>query len=67
MGTFVGLDVSLKEISVCILDGKGGVVFEGKTAADPFILTKLIRANPGHKAGGASETDPLDNIEIPEV
>ena len=30
MGTFVGLDVSLKETSVCILDQDGTRVFEGK-------------------------------------
>lgn len=44
MEHFVALDVSLKEISVCILDGKGGVVFEGKAAAAPSILVELIRA-----------------------
>lgn len=31
-------------------------------------VAKLIQANPGRKAGGASEpSDPLDDIEIPEV
>lgn len=31
MDHYVAIDVSLNEISVCVL----GVVFEGKTAADP--------------------------------
>src|SRR5207244_5924916 len=41
---YVALDVSLKEISVCIVDSNGEVVFEGKTAAEPAILVELIRS-----------------------
>jgi transposase len=44
MEQYVALDVSLKEISVCVIDGRGAVVFEGKTTADPVILAGLIRA-----------------------
>src|SRR3954447_22138322 len=44
MEQYVALDVSLKEISVCIVDGKGAVLFEGKTPADPAILAALIKA-----------------------
>ena len=43
MEQYVALDVSLKEISVCIIDSKGTVLFEGKTAAEPATLVKLIR------------------------
>jgi hypothetical protein len=32
METFVGLDVSLMETSVCILNQKGALVFDGKVA-----------------------------------
>jgi hypothetical protein len=35
MGKFVGLDVSLKEPSVCILDQTGSRIFEGKVASEP--------------------------------
>jgi transposase len=44
MEQYVALDVSLKEISVCVIDVAGAVVFEGKVAADPKILISLIRA-----------------------
>jgi transposase len=44
MEQYVALDVSLKEISICVIDGKGAVVFEGKTAAEPAILAGVIRA-----------------------
>jgi transposase len=43
MGTFVGLDVSLKETSVCILDQDGTRVFEGKVASEPVAIVRLIR------------------------
>ena len=44
MEQYVALDVSLKEISVCIIDSKGEIVFEGKTAAEPATLVQLIRS-----------------------
>jgi transposase len=44
MEQYVALDVSLKEISVCVIDGKGSVTFEGKVAAEPAALINLIRS-----------------------
>jgi hypothetical protein len=35
MEAFVGLDVSLKDTSVCILNQTGELVFEGKVASEP--------------------------------
>jgi transposase len=40
--------VSLKDISVCIIDSNGDVVFEGKTAAEPATLVELIRSKAPH-------------------
>ena len=37
METFVGLDVSLGETSVCILDKDGTRIFEGKVASEPAV------------------------------
>jgi hypothetical protein len=34
MKHYVGLDVSLKEVSICVVDGDGVVVGEGKVATD---------------------------------
>lgn len=48
MEQYVALDVSLKDISVCIIDSKGEVVFEGKTAAEPATLVELIRSKAPH-------------------
>jgi transposase len=43
MEQYVALDVSLKEISVCVTDGKGAVTFEGRVAAEPAALITLLR------------------------
>jgi transposase len=43
METFIGLDVSLKETSVCILNRDGTRVFEGKVASEPAAIARLIR------------------------
>jgi transposase len=44
MDQYVALDVSLKEVSVCVLDAKGMVVFEGRSPSDPASLVGLIQA-----------------------
>ena len=36
MGTFVGLDVSLKETSVCMLDQDGTRIFEARWPQNPL-------------------------------
>lgn len=56
MEQFVALDVSLREISVCVMDGKGAVVFEGKVAADPALLIALIRTKAPQVARVGLET-----------
>jgi transposase len=43
MKQYVGLDVSQKETSVCVVDETGKVVFEGKAKSDPGALTGLLR------------------------
>ena len=38
MELYVGMDVSLKETSICVVDGKGEIVSEG-TVISPFPST----------------------------
>ena len=33
---FVGLDVSLETTAICVIDGQGGVVFEGSATNTPM-------------------------------
>jgi len=48
MKQYVGLDVSQKEISVCIVDEQGRLVFEGKSKSTLGALTELIRRQAPH-------------------
>src|SRR5215813_1768382 len=47
MGYFAGLDVSVKETSVCILDDAGKIVKEVKVASEPQVLLKVL-GNPAY-------------------
>ena len=60
MREFVGLDVSLKETNVCILDGVGQVIFEGKAASDPAAIAALISAKTMQlTVNNAQRVDPV--------
>ncbi|WP_412065695.1 hypothetical protein [Rhizobium sp. SYY.PMSO] len=38
MKQYVGLDVSKKETSVCVVDKNGRLIFEGRAKSDPGAL-----------------------------
>lgn len=60
MAHFAGLDVSLDETSICIVDETGAIVREGKTPSDPsalvswFAALKLTVERLGFEAGPLS-------------
>jgi transposase len=58
METFVGLDVSLKDTSVCILNQKGALVFEGKVASEPTAIARLIRKHAPNLVRVGLESGP---------
>ncbi len=43
MKQYVGLDVSQRETSVCVVNEAGQVIFEGKAKSNPGALTALLR------------------------
>ena len=55
MQHYVGLDISVKETSVCIIDKAGKLILEVKVATNPAAVLSLYRrprttkAEPGHK------------------
>jgi hypothetical protein len=59
MEKYVGLDVSMEETSVCVIDGGGNIVFEGKTSSQPDALSKLLRAKASDAARIVLETGSL--------
>ncbi len=58
MECYVGMDVSLKETSICVVDGNGEIVSEGTVISEPSAIAAFIEA----KADGAKriglETGP---------
>jgi hypothetical protein len=48
MEHFAGLDVSVKETSVCIVDDTGRIVREVKVASEPEALLQVL-ANPAYR------------------
>src|SRR6266404_6038783 len=48
MDLFAGLDVSVKETSICIVDDTGRITKEVKVASEPQALLKVLR-NPAYR------------------
>ena len=51
MDHFAGLDVSVKETSVCIVDDVGKIVREVKVASEPDALVAVLRNPPITSSG----------------
>ena len=51
MEYFAGLDVSVKETSVCVVDDAGRLVREVKVASEPAALLQVLRI-PGQAFSG---------------
>ena len=49
MDHFAGLDVSVKETSVCIVDDTGRIVREAKVASEPEALLAVLKTPPTTK------------------
>ncbi|MBS0655058.1 MAG: transposase [Verrucomicrobia bacterium] len=43
MKHFIGLDVSMKETSICIVDEEGKVVHETRKTTDPFQIVEAVK------------------------
>ncbi len=58
MELYVGMDVSLKETSICVVDDNGEIVSEGTVISEPEAIAEFIKV----KAPGATriglETGP---------
>ena len=60
MKHYAGLDVSMEETAVCVIDGSGAVVAEAKVASDPAAIAGYLApwrgslAKVGLEAGGLS-------------
>jgi transposase len=61
MKQYVGLDVSMEESSICVLDGGGASIFEGSARSRPEDLIRLLRAKAPHAERIALETGSLSS------
>jgi transposase len=59
MKQYVGLDVSQKETSVCVVNEVGQVLFEGTAKSDPGALTALLRKRAPHAQRIGFETGAM--------
>jgi hypothetical protein len=59
MEHFAGLDVSVKETSVCIVDDAGRVIREVKVASTPETLMQVLMAPTYHLKRVGLEAGPL--------
>src|SRR3954467_2783013 len=59
MDHFAGMDVSVKETSVCIVDDTGKIVREVKVASEPDALLAVLRNPAYHFKRIGLESGPL--------
>jgi len=58
MERYVGLDVSLKETSICVVDGKGKIVSEGTVLSEPAAIADFVKAKAAGVMRIGLETGP---------
>lgn len=59
MGQYVGLDVSQAQTSICVVDGAGKVLWQGKCPTTPETIAATRRAKAPHAVRIGLETGPL--------
>src|ERR1700722_12716240 len=58
MTEYVGLDVSMEETSVCILDDSGSTVWEGTVDSEPDAIVRMLHRRAPNAAKVGLETGP---------
>jgi len=58
MELYVGMDVSLKETSICVVDSSGEIVSEGTVISEPAAIAAFIEAKAGCALRIGLETGP---------
>ncbi len=58
MELYVGMDVSLKETSICVVDGSGEIVSEGTVISEPAAIAEFIKSKAGSAKRNGLETGP---------
>lgn len=67
MNHYIGLDVSMKETSICIVDEAGKIVYEGNEKTDPKLLAEKLRKKTPYIEKIALESGSLSNWLVTEL
>jgi transposase len=59
---YVGLDVSQEVTSICVINAQGAIVWRGRCATDPDVLTRTVRQHAPHLVRAGLETGLLSNF-----
>jgi len=59
MEFFVGLDVSVKTTSICVIDAAGTIIREGKAESSPEAISAFLAAADRHYVRVGLEAGPL--------
>ena len=59
MARFVGLDVSQKLTSICVVDDAGCRLWRGPCRSDPEAIERIVRSRAGDDASIGMETGPM--------
>ncbi len=59
MEYFAGLDVSMEETHICVLDREGVLIREGKTATSPKAISDFLAVGPECKGDWQDGPDAL--------
>ncbi len=62
MKHYVGLDVSLKEVSICVIDAEGVVAAEAKVSTEPALIVSWIEERIGTVERIVHESGPLAGL-----
>ncbi len=58
MEQYVGMEVSLKETSICVVDGSGKILCEGTVISEPAAIAEFIKSKAGSTRRIGLETGP---------
>ena len=59
MARFIGLDVSQKLTSICVVDDAGRRLWRGKFHSEPEAIARTVRHHAGDDASMGIETGPM--------
>ena len=59
MKHYAGLDVSMKEVSICVVDEDGGIVARGRVPTDPAAIAGFLAEKSGALARAVHESGTL--------